>query len=216
MKPRARFILAVLLSLCSVHAGELIFTIQAYGIGSLGDESFVGQAFTFTGAGDTTNIVRTAGGEYRLSLVPRSATIGISGMGAVPLDIGSAYIFANPAADTAGFGVGAVDILAISNASLSTYDLSSPIGPLAGPAYGPITLLSTTMGPLDLQYFSPAPYGSFQAAPAPEPPSAVLSVPSVFFLCVVILRRRFFGLRSPSRETSRQTRLDAGQNAYLQ
>ncbi len=197
MKPRAHVILAVLLSLCSAHAGELTFTIQAYGIGWLGDDSFAGQAITFTGAGDTSNIVRTAGGEYWLSLVPGSATIGISGPGAVPLEIGSAYIFANPAADSAGFGVGAVDILAISNASLSKYDLSSPIGPLAGPAYGPITLLSTTMGPLDLQYFPPAPYGSFQAAPAPEPPSAVLSVASLFFFCVVILRRSFGGHRAP-------------------
>ncbi len=212
MKPRAHVILALLLPLVSAHAGELIFTIQAYGIGWLGDDSFVGQTITFSSAGDTSNIVRTAGGEYRLLLVPGSATIGISGIGAVPLDIGSAYIFANPSDDTAGFGVGAVDILAISNASLSKYDLSSPMGPLAGPAYGPVTMLSTSMGPLDLQYFAPAPYGSFQAAPAPEPPSALLCALSLSLLCVTIMCRHRGGGGVPSRET----RLDAGRNAYLQ
>jgi hypothetical protein len=212
MKPRAHLILALLLSLFSAHAGELIFTIQAYGIGWLGDDSFAGQAITFSGAGDTSNVVRTAGGEYRLLLAPGSATVGIAGIGTAQLDIGSAYIFANPAADTAGFGVGIVDTLAISNASFSKYDLSWPIGPLVGPAYGPIMLLSTSMGPLDLQYVGPAPYGSFQAAPAPEPPSAVLSVLSLFLFCILILRRCFSCHRAPSRET----RLDAGRNAYLQ
>lgn len=189
MKPRVHVLPALLLSLVSAHAGELTFTIQAYGIGWLGDDLFVGQAITFTGAGDISNVVRAAGGEYRLNLAPGAATVGISGIGAVTLDIGSAYIFANPAAGFAGFGVGTVDILAISNPSLSNYDLSSPIGPLSGPAYGPITILSTSMGPLDLQYFGPAPYGSFEAAPAPEPPSAFLCALPVFLLGFMILCR---------------------------
>ena len=212
MQPRAHMILVSVLSLVCAHAGELTFTVQAYGIGWLGDDSLAGQAITFSGAGDTSNIVRAAGGEYRLALAPGSATVGISGIGVLPLDIGSAYVFANPAADTAGFGVGALDILAISNANLGNYDLSSPIGPLMGPAYGPITLLSTSMGPLDLQYFGPGPYGSFQASPAPEPPSAFLCAMVLFLLCATFLAPPSRGAGRPAAKPG----LDAGRNAYLQ
>jgi hypothetical protein len=203
MKATLHLILAVPLSLYSAHAGALTFTIQAYGLGWLGDDSFVGQAITFTGAGDTGNVFRTAGGEYRLNLAPGAATVSISGIGGLTLDIGSAYIFSNPAASFAGFGVGTVDVLAIANPSLSNYRLSSPIGPLDGPAYGPITILSTPMGPLDLQYFDPAPYGFFEAASAPEPPSAVLCALPVFLLGVMALfhclgRRRSSRPRNPA------------------
>ncbi len=190
MKLRIQILPALLGALASAYAGEMTYTIQAYGTGSLGTDTFINQPITIVATGDSGEVISAVSGIYDLLLFPGAATIGIDGIGTATLNISSASVFADQTDQVAGFRNGSNDVLHIPNARLSSYDLSTPIGPLAGPAYGPITTLSTSTGLLNLQSFAPTPYGTFTAAPAPEPPSAALSGLSLGLVLIAVSRQR--------------------------
>ncbi len=181
----------VLLALASAHASEVTYTLQAYGNGSLGSDTFTNQEVTIVATGDSNNVFTLFSGTYLLNLVPGAATVNISGIGSAGLQVSTAYVFANQNDQLAGFGVGNNDVLDIPNAAVANYNLSGPIGPLNGPAFGPVTTVATTLGPLNIQSFASAPYGVFTATAAPEPPASSLAGLSLGALLIAAsLRRR--------------------------
>ncbi len=132
--------LVVVLSLCGygvAQADPITYTLSAVGTGSLGGNAFINAPFTITSTADTSQIF-TDSSRGILWVPDLSATLFISGLGTATFASTSNFvnqrtglvgISAPPGPGTDGFSV---DILDVVNMGFSTYDLSTPFGPLGG------------------------------------------------------------------------------------
>jgi len=142
--------LAALILCCAgmMLAGPITYTESATASGSLGGSSFTNALVTVKLDGDTANVVSGGGGFFTNSV--GTFTVNVVGIGTAALTAPGAEVFVNqtfaPAA--AGFGAGS-SILDTLNSSLSTYALTTAIGPITGsPFINPGTPFSTSLGNL--------------------------------------------------------------------
>jgi hypothetical protein len=121
-------------------ANQLTYTETATIDGSLNGQSFAQSPITLTGTGDTANIVNV-GGAFQL---PLTLTFSIASVGSGTFGATSSVFSGG---GLAGFEQGSTTILDTSSIFLSGYDLSTPIGPVAGTVgLTPGTGYSTTFG----------------------------------------------------------------------
>lgn len=156
---------------------ELItFTFSGTASGSLGSQSFTNAQFTITSTADTDQVALLAPG---VLFVPNSvATVTVFGLGTGTFTIPTTTVD-NQNLSRVGIAAPVQNqaILFEDNPAFATYDLTTPIGPLAGPAvFNPfIARFATTAGDFSL---TAVPSVSFQATgtqAVPEPASLTLA-----------------------------------------
>src|SRR5262245_37704814 len=155
------------------QAEPITYTFSATGSGSLGPNPFSNASVTLTATSDSSMVTMEEPG---LFVVPNlTATVSVSGLGAAAFTIPTST-FDNQATSAAGInGLSFVfpDILDLLNPALATYDLTTSIGPLTGPAlFNPGRRFPTTSG--DFVLNSVSSNVTFQAILVPEPSSLAL------------------------------------------
>ena len=123
-------------------AATLTYTEQGYLSGSLGDTTFTNAQVTFT-LGGTPSATYHVGVEYWDVFAAGTATVTIAGIPgtATISNVGLVAVFQCDSSCTtgAGFGFdadGVYTVLGTRNPGFGTYDLTTPIGPLSGDAWG--------------------------------------------------------------------------------
>ncbi len=148
-------------NLSQAQAELITYTESAVASGTIGNQVFSGELVTLTLTADTSGITFSGGIFYTSAAM---ATVSIAGIGNASFT-DNLVVFNYPGVE-AGFEdftpvVGDALIMAIVNASLSTYDLASAIGPLTGPTSGGGGSFATTLGTLYLN--PPFDSGTFTA-----------------------------------------------------
>jgi hypothetical protein len=164
-------ILGALLCLAGFGKAEtasIIYIWSGIGSGSLGSNSFMDAPFTITSTANISQITEAPLGVLLVANI--AATISISGMGIATFTIPTDTV-ANRSNSLVGIGAPIQDdaILFVGNDAFATYDLGSPIGPIAGPPFRSIEAkFATTAGIFSLSAVSTA---TFQAVFEPSRPS---------------------------------------------
>jgi hypothetical protein len=151
----------------AARATLLTYTFTAIGSGSLGANTFSNASFTITTTADT-NQVTSLGGSI---VVPDlTATVCVSGFET------ATFTFATKNVDNQGLSRAGLSgeffpaILFEDNAAFSTYDLTTPIGPLTGPpSFNSGANFPTTAGNFSLRAVSDVTFEATTAQAAPEP-----------------------------------------------
>ena len=168
------------------HAALMRYTITGVGSGSLGTTPFTDADFVITTEADTDDVFAFAHGFVVLSPSMRVFVAGIgSGDFANPTRTVSNQEFSR-----SGFGDDALHrgVTFVNNEILTSYDLRTPIGPVAGLlTFNADASFPTTAGDFSL---TEALDGTFTAAAVPEPPSAALVLSACVFGCLALWRAR--------------------------
>jgi hypothetical protein len=159
MRKPTRFLPALVLGVASTiifgpqsHAIPITYVEQAVATGSLGGVNFTDGNVVLSMTGDTTNVTDNPTTFFNFATL----TVNVEGIGLATFTDSTAAVV-NQAALDAGFAdqTKGAAILFTSNASFSTYDLSTDIGPLHGPAgYNESLPFLTTDGLFVLNSFS--------------------------------------------------------------
>jgi len=172
MSKATRIILAAMLCVFLVGAANavnLTYTETAVVSGTVGATNFSNALITITESADTSGVYVYGGPGYYTN--PGLVTFSIAGIGSGTLT-GAYGVFASPY-PAAGFWDGLGDsILDTVNATLGTYDLMTPIGPITdSPFIRPDVNFTTSLGDLNIQDAGQA---TFSAVGVPEPCSLIL------------------------------------------
>ncbi len=160
----------------ALSAESITYTDSFTASGAIGQSSFSDALVTITGTGDSTKIVNEGGGIFALTLPVTFSIAGVES-GTFTDDI---QVFANQSSGIAGFGDNTNDfaLLYTENPALSSFNLSSGIGPVSGSSlFNSFTatlgeaVYGTTDGNFSLDSVSNS---TFEASPVPEPSSLAL------------------------------------------
>jgi hypothetical protein len=168
--------LAVLAGVGEAQADPITYTVSGTASGSLGANPFTNAAVTVTAAADASAIVNHGAGFFDVPSL--AATVSVSGLGTATFTVPT-RTFTNQPIGGAGIGtstgINPPDILdTLGNPALTTYDLSTSIGPLTGtPGFNSGTHFATTSG--DLVLNSVSGNTTFTAVAAPEPSGLALA-----------------------------------------
>ena len=156
----------------SAQGTPILYTFSSIGNGSLGTSSFNSAPFTITSTADTSQIVNLGSGIFEVPDL--TATVFVSGIGSGTFSISTINVD-----NQNNSGVGFSDpnqnlaILFVDNAAAATYNLSTAIGPLSGPArFNAGAQFGTTAGNFSLSSVSTV---TFQATLVPEPATFALA-----------------------------------------
>lgn len=173
-------------------ADTLDYVFTGTASGTVDGITFTNATLTINAIGDTSAVSSTYA--YFLYFPVNTAAISISGIGSGTFN-DSTYVFDNQTAfgGTVGFGDGS-DIIQIHDEDFgstvfSTYDLTSPIGPLGfvtDPSVSDWTNLPTSLGAMTVTSYTDV---SFQAVGVPEPGSMLLLCSGLLSLAGIRLRR---------------------------
>jgi len=170
------FILVLLAGTSIANASSINYIFQATGTGSLGGTQFSNASFTLTVVGDTDNVQNEGGGLFLNAAT--SAQIAIQGFQVADFTTLVGMFDYQP-----GNALGLqrapqmADILDLSDPAFSSYDLTTPIGPLlvANPFIGQFNCdrgcIETSQGELEFTDMSSV---TFSATTVPEPGTLVL------------------------------------------
>jgi hypothetical protein len=154
-------------------ADLLAYSLSGTGSGSLGPTMFANASFTITSVADSSLLFHPAAGV--LAVPDASALVFVSGVGTATFLIPTRTVVNQ---NLRSGGVSAPDqnlaILFANNPAFATYDLTTPIGPIAGTATFNLGLpFMTTAGDFSLTDVATL---TFQAAlqPVPEPSTLLL------------------------------------------
>ncbi len=181
----------------SAFAAPIKFIHTGIGSGSIGGTAFTEAAFTITSLGDTDN--RSSGAAGVFALVHDTSSIDIDGVGTFALT-SDTRTFVSNTLELVGYAQAVADfgdlIDGPNDAALSSWDMLSPIGPLAGtgeilqwggPVVDDIPFVVTDGG--NLVFADAASVNvTFQAIIVPEPVTCSLLL--VGMTAMGILRRR--------------------------
>jgi hypothetical protein len=179
---------AIALALGNVptSAASITYTETITASGSLGGIPFTDALVTITALADTDNVTTVPGFPNTLAVNDESATVDIAELGIATFTDGGTHFFVTHAGvrSVVGIAGGTIaqphpDILDITNSAFSTYDLTTSIGPLSGPASGGgagTVSFATSAGPLTFDSFAGT-TGTFEATlqSVPEPSSLMLA-----------------------------------------
>jgi hypothetical protein len=178
-------------NLCQTHAGLITYTESVVATGTIGSQSFSDALVTLTLTADTSGITESSG---VFSTSAAMATVNIASIGNATFT-NDLVFFNEPGASEAGFEDfsavgGSAVVLAIFSASLDTYELASPIGPITGDAHNGGGSFATTLGTLFLQ--QPENSGTFTATiqSVPEPTSIAMLGTGILTLAGLRLSKR--------------------------
>lgn len=169
-------------------ASPIIYTDQFEGSGSLGGSTFTDADIVLELDGDTSNAHSTGFGLYA-NFGPITATI--SGIGTVRFINDTFGVSANTNTGFSGFADYSVNrlIAGLGNASLSSFELVSFVGPVTGPgSFNPGFSFPTSAGGFVLTQV-----GTITLtvdAQVPEPPSAIILGAAVALLVVAQRRHK--------------------------
>ncbi len=179
MRKRLALSIGMLALVCSgtVEAGPITYTETVTGSGSLDGQGFTNALITITGTGDTTNI--SGSGPLRINIVSTTVTIA-GGNSDTFQDVIQAV--ANNNAGTNGSVAGFGDVtnkfflLGTSSPALATYDLATPIGPIADRViYNPGLTFKVTGGIFRINSVSSlSTFTASTSAAVPEPASLAM------------------------------------------
>jgi PEP-CTERM motif len=167
---------SVLAAPIALSAESITYTDSFTASGSIGANSFSNALVTITGTGNSSAIVNEGGGIFALSLPVTFSIAGIES-GSFTDDI---QAFSNQSSGIAGFGDNTNDfaLLYTINPVLSSYNLSTGIGPVTGPSlFNSVdaTLGEAVYGTNDGDFaLSSVSDSTFQASSVPEPSSLIL------------------------------------------
>lgn len=191
MKARIVLLLAALVVLLCVATqanadGVLTYTESDTATGSIGGTSFTGALVTITFVGHTANVTGSPG--FFQNIVG-TGTVTIAGIGTfaftpstTPTDV-----FDNQVTQVAGIA-SFLSILDTVAPAFATYDLTTPIGPISGPALTNLGIaFDTTDGPFILNSVGS---NSTFTATTPEPGSLFLLLFGTFLAGLLTVRRR--------------------------
>jgi hypothetical protein len=208
---RSRLMVFVLLGLVlaitsQVRAASVTFTETAIGSGSLGSQSFSNALITLTAIADTSNVFSTGQG----SSTNIGLSVDVAGIGSGTIDttdtVAAFEVAVGYSSQIVGFyGLvlgGSLDILSVTNAALSNYNLQSSIGPLSGSTSSSLSqTYATSVGNFTIISISGT--GTFTgivASSVPEPGSLVLSgFGALGVLTITALRTRRRATSAPER-----------------
>lgn len=174
------------------HATLISYVGSINAVGTLGDQSFIGPVTIFATADTNSIVYEPTNNTYHL--LSNDAVIEVAGLGSAAFT-DTIQIFSAPNANTAGFADSSFNIIFSTIApSLSSYDLSTAIGPVAGQSAftTPFQIFPTTGGNLVLSGLENNGSGdpTFAAYVTPEPSTLLLlSTGSVGIIGLV--RRKF-------------------------
>ena len=187
-------ILSGLLFSVLATAGTLTYTEQGYLSGSLGNTTFTNALVTFS-VGGTPSAIHFAGNEYWDVFPGGRATVTIAGIPGTAtianIALVAAWLCDSSCATGAGFGFDANGIyteLATLDPIFGTYDLTTPIGPVSGGAFGTAANLDTDKGLFVISSYTGT-TTIFTASSVPEPGSLGLLAGAAALLLAA--RRRF-------------------------
>jgi hypothetical protein len=177
MKRFAFFAVVVGLCGCALagtgRAESITYTLQFTAAGSLG--SFANAQVTFTGKGDTANVMNFGGVFFAIDVT--TATVTVAGLGTATFT-DSISINNFQSAGFVGWNDNLVgDMGDVINGVFATYDLKTSIGPVAGSVsagtfVAPPFSYPTSLGSLTFTSFGDT--GTFTATAIPEPASLTL------------------------------------------
>jgi len=179
-------------------AGQITFTLTATATGTIGVANFTNATVTIVAIGDTTSRYLFYPDTWAIN--PTDSTVSIAGIGTATFtDPG--YIFDDQFSGLAGFGTitqvtapcesaPGCDLLDVhSNPALTTYDLTTSIGPLSdtsGQLQNDWAEVSTSLGSITLS--SLATNATFAADAVPEPSTYLLLFSGL--ICLSQIHRR--------------------------
>lgn len=172
------------------QANPIIYTLSGTANGSLGANSFSAASFIITSTADTSEIANNP--LFGTFFVPNiTATVFVSGLGSATFTIPTISLDNQ---NNASVGISAPNqnraiVFASNNPLLSSYDLSTSLGPLTGiPHFNSSTGFGTTAGDF---YLTSVTTVTFQAVEVPEQPSTLaLSGIASIGLFVQLVRHR--------------------------
>ncbi|RZU42480.1 PEP-CTERM sorting domain-containing protein [Edaphobacter modestus] len=176
----------------ALSAESITYTDTFTASGSIGAETFTDALVTISGTGNSSGIINEGGGIFALSLPVTFSIAGVAS-GTFTDDI---QVFANQSSGIAGFGDNTNDFALIytANPALSSYSLSTGIGPVTGPSlFNSVdaTLGEAVYGTNDGNFaLSSVSDSTFQASPVPEPSSLALFGTGALGILGVV-RRKF-------------------------
>jgi len=164
--------LALLVGASTATAATITFAESAIATGSLGASQFVNSLVTLTATGDTSNVLSGSFSELFVTAV----SINVVSLGATSTLLGTADVFSCHACGfsaTAGItddsGVVA-DILDTVSGAFSSYDLTTPIGPITGSSViNPPNFFGTDLGLFQISSAGNATFTATLGAATPEP-----------------------------------------------
>jgi hypothetical protein len=145
------------------QAGQIIYTIQGTGSGTLGGNPFTDALVSLMMVGDTGNV--TGGGLYQNY---GTVTLNVAGLGSATVT-DAAYVFDNQgySPGAVGFATAVGSILDTLDSAFSTYDLTTAIGPITNTSFiRPDVTFGTTAGGFNISEMGDS---TFQASTVPEP-----------------------------------------------
>ncbi len=170
-------------------ADLLSYSFSGTASGALGMNTFSDASFTITSTGDTSLLTHPAAGV--VAVPDTTATVFVSGLGT------ATFLIPTDNRDNQNFGsvgfsapVQSLAILFESNPAFATYNLTTPIGPIAGASiFNPGAEFATTAGNFSLTSVSTV---TFQATlqSVPEPSAFLLVVISMVGISGWALRRK--------------------------
>jgi hypothetical protein len=148
------------------QAGQITYTIQGTGSGTLDTNLFTDALVSLVMVGDTGDVTGGAG-FYK---IPGTVTLNVAGLGSATVT-DSAFVFDNQGyiPPAAGFGTDAGSILDTYDSAFGTYDLTTDIGPITNTSFfRPDLTFGTTAGLFNIGSMGDS---TFQASTVPEPSS---------------------------------------------
>ncbi len=179
-------------------ASPITFTLSTSGSGSINGLDFTDGTLTFTAVADTVNILngaKTIGDTGNSTPSPSATyTVTIAGLGTWTLS-DSVFFYDDRTTGVLGFAdVNTnTDLLDISGAAFSTYDLKSALGPVSDPlanGTGSFTNIPTSIGALS--FTGNSTNASFDAVTAPEPGSLGMMLIGLAMGCCSVRRAAGF------------------------
>jgi hypothetical protein len=155
-------------------AGAVTYALHDSGAVTIFGNTVFNMGFTITVTGDTANVFQTAPGSFQ---IPGTATLNIGGsLTATFTDPVTA--FDDQELGRVGFiaSIPSANILDITNAAFTAYDLKSSIGPVFGSPGGETGVaIRTSLGDVELNDLNdPATFTATVATSIPEPGSLTL------------------------------------------
>jgi hypothetical protein len=170
-------------------ASPVTYYIRATATGSLGGTAFTDRTLTITTTADTDNVIESFG---HFAVAAAAPTLDVTGFSTATF-LDTFHVAVSHYSSSAGMYSDSIgfDLIDTKNSAFSTYQLTTPIGPVSGtPVFNPGASFSTDLGDLVIDAVS---VSSFQAtggiAAAPEP-STIVSAAIGGLMCLGYARRR--------------------------